>query len=247
MQATLQLDPVQRFTIEDCYNHPAFQKEREEYEQRIKENPLLAPQPKSKSSHKSAKHRDSDMKYLKTINNTKQDLSNESLTPSDADSSYYKKATDQEKVKVKPLVKSTDSMEDTRRYVDNSDQNTEPQFSDYSTFDNESPRERNSKNEEKYPDVGSVKMNSHNGCDTNSRPDIVDVKSCTADVSSHPKQGKTGPIAYSHFVAANYNFFPGANQQTKVFIFTTITLMCVTESILSIHVSMVQSYLLFII
>jgi len=218
----LQLDPGQRFTIEECFDHPAFQKEREEYEQRIKENPLLAPQPKSRSSHKSAKHRDSDMKHLKTINNTKQESSNESLPSSDMekDSSYYKKTIEQEKVKIKPLVKSTESTEESKKYVDTNDQNSDPIFGDYSTFGIESPREGNSKDEEKYSDVATLKNqqfinNGYDGYDT-SRPDTVDVKSCMADVSSHPKQSKTGPIAYSHFVAANYNFFPGSSQQAKV-------------------------------
>ncbi|KAL9972041.1 hypothetical protein ACROYT_G018280 [Oculina patagonica] len=37
MQATLQLDPKDRFTINDAYNHPAFQLEREEYEKTLKD------------------------------------------------------------------------------------------------------------------------------------------------------------------------------------------------------------------
>lgn len=37
MQATLQLDPKDRFTIIDAYNHPAFQQEREEYEKTLKD------------------------------------------------------------------------------------------------------------------------------------------------------------------------------------------------------------------
>lgn len=37
MQATLQLDPKDRFTINDAYNHAAFQQERDEYEKTLKD------------------------------------------------------------------------------------------------------------------------------------------------------------------------------------------------------------------
>lgn len=211
------MDPVERFTIEDCFNHPTFQKEKEEYEQKLKDNPLLVPRahPKSKSNHRSSKHRESqDLRHFKITHNIKQQDSSNNVTTPDAerDSAQYKKTVDSERVKIKSsLLKTTDPFDQPKKEVDNTE-------NDHNAFNVESPREIDYfKNDESYLETGNTRgLVTNNHFDFNEvKPDGSDVKG-SVEGSMHSKHSKTGPTTYSHFVAANYNFFPASHQQTKV-------------------------------
>ncbi|KAK3701730.1 hypothetical protein QZH41_018893 [Actinostola sp. cb2023] len=269
MQATLQLDPVQRFTVEDCFHHPAFQKEREDYEQRLKDNPLLVPQKsKSHSSHKSVKHRDSsqnDSKHFKTMPDNKQESTvndpltashmdkdsvnskrvqesvndpltashmdkdsvnskrvqesvNDPLTAShmDKDSVNSKRVQESEKIKIKPTPlgstpKNMDTVDLSKRLTDNTE-------NDHNAFNIESPGEMDMKGLGcDSLETGTIKnLQIVNDMDyTGVKSEPIDSIKYGADDSTHSK-GKTGTAPYSHFVAANYTFFPGAGQQSKV-------------------------------
>ena len=241
MQATLQLDPKDRFTINDAYNHPAFQQEREEYEKTLKDKAgdLKQVSKKTEISLKSRHfaHKGASSQGIRPAESS-QDLKTQDGkanmhggVPLGKEFSAEKKLVMQQMAaKEKPNdVSLPDEASDKSRIKENESSEKSEHLSTASNAEMLKGSENPSSTVKQavYSSTEIKPRNSNlaganiNASRTNSQPEertnvVQSDKSSVVDEDSKAKT-KPGLASHtSHLVAANYSFFPVDNEESEL-------------------------------
>lgn len=241
MQATLQLDPKDRFTIIDAYNHPAFQQEREEYEKTLKDKggDLKQVSKKTEISLKSRHfaHKGASSQGIRPAEGS-QDLKTQDIRtnmhgslPLGKEFSAEKKLVMQQMAaKEKPNdVSLLDEASDNSRTKENESSEKSESLSTASNAEMLKGSENPSSTVKQtvYSSTEIKPRNSNlaganiNASRTTSQPEertnvAQSDKGSVVDEDNKakPKPGLTSHT--SHLVAANYSFFPGDNEESEL-------------------------------
>lgn len=241
MQATLQLDPKDRFTINDAYNHPAFQQEREEYEKTLKDKggDLKPVSKKTEISLKSRHfaHKGASSQGIRPAESS-QDLKTQDVKPNMHGSVPLGKEFSAEKklvmqqmaAKEKPNeVSSQDVASDKSRTKENESSEKSESFSPASNAEmvKGSGNPSSTAKQAVYSSAEIKPRNSNlvaaniNASRTTSQPEertnvTQSDKGNVIDEDSKAKN-KPGLASHtSHLVAANYSFFPVDNEESEL-------------------------------
>lgn len=240
MQATLQLDPKDRFTINDAYNHPAFQQEREEYEKTLKDKggDLKQVTKKTEISLKSRHfaHKGASSQGIKPAESS-QEFKTQDTKPSAHGSLPLGKEFSAEKKLVMQQMAAKEKPNDASLQDEASDRSR-------TTKENESTEKSESSSAASNAEVlkgsgnppSSVKQavyssaeikprNSNlagaNASRTTSQPEertnlTQSDKGSAVEEDSRAKAKTSLTSNTSHLVAANYSFFPADNEETEL-------------------------------
>ena len=238
MQATLQLDPKDRFTITDAYNHPAFQQEREEYEKTLKDKggDLKQVSKRTEISLKSRHfvHKGASSQGIRPAESS-QDLKTQDVktnmhgsAPLGKEFSAEKKLVMQQMAaKEKPNdVSLQDEASDKSRTKENESSENSESFSPASNAEmlkgsGNPPKQAVYSSAEIKPRNSNLAGTNINASRTTSQPEERTnvAQSNKGSVVDEDSKAKTKPglsSHTSHLVAANYSFFPVDSEESEL-------------------------------
>ncbi|XP_044176321.1 cyclin-dependent kinase-like 5 isoform X1 [Acropora millepora] len=233
MQATLQLDPKERFSIIDAYNHPAFQQEREAHESTLKhkEADLGHRSKKTDISLKSRhfSHKGSSLlgvKQTESLQNLKPQLPLDVKSNGLGIASLGKDFSDERKLVMQQMATNDEfnngsgdsatiaskSVHDTNLEMSESASNAEigkdmgnPPLSKPAVYSTAEIKARTSSLQLANVPLSRTGSQSEEGINS-----AVNDKSCVAEEDSKTRAKPTVPsYGVSHHAPANYSFFPG--------------------------------------
>ncbi|XP_058941068.2 cyclin-dependent kinase-like 5 [Pocillopora verrucosa] len=237
MQATLQLDPKLRFTIDDAYNHPAFQQERDEFEKTWKEKSTDLKQAAKKAEIPTKSRYFSHKGYSSqgiTAVESLQELKTQDIKPNSHGNPPLGKDFSAEKKLVMQQMVAKERPKDSNQQDDSSDKNrtSDIENSEKSESCTSAPTVEISKGSGNSP--LSVKQTVYSSVDIKPRNSNLtaarattsqneertnlaqsDKTSVTEDEGRAKAKTSTG-VSTSHLVAANYSFFPADNEDSEV-------------------------------
>lgn len=236
MQATLQLDPKDRFTINDAYNHPAFQLERDEFEKTGKEKSADLKQGAKKAEiptkSRYFSHKGSSSQGIKA-GESMQELKTQDIKPNSHQNPSLGKDYSVEKKLVMQQMIAKERPKDSNQQEDSPDKKrtSETENSEKSESCATAPSVEMSKESGNPP--SAVKQTVYSSVDIKPRnSNLTGVRATTSqtgeknnlaqsDKTSVTEDGramaKTSSGANtSHLMAANYSFFPADDEESEL-------------------------------
>ncbi|PFX27245.1 Cyclin-dependent kinase-like 5 [Stylophora pistillata] len=236
MQATLQLDPKDRFTINDAYNHPAFQLERDEFEKTGKEKSADLKQGAKKAEiptkSRYFSHKGSSSQGIKA-GESMQELKTQDIKPNSHQNPSLGKDFSVEKKLVMQQMTAKERPKDSNQQEDSTDKNrtSETENSEKSESCATAPSVEISKESGNPP--SAVKQTVYSSVEIKPlNSNLTGVRATTSqtgeknnlaqsDKTSVTEDGRamaktSSGASTSHLMAANYSFFPPDNEESEL-------------------------------